>query len=159
MSCEQIRPKLPEYTVGLLEGQERLDIERHLQECPPCFGELQALNRTGILLDSVALEEAPDSLWESVRSRIAVETPPARRNLRDIFFRGFPRLAYAGLVATAVLAIILVLTFSRPMVRVKDDEAGNFIERHGMLAWNDPLSDKAALGAMVGASVAHSEIR
>jgi anti-sigma factor RsiW len=156
MSCEAVQSKLSEYAVGLLNECERADVQRHLDECDACLREWEALQRVGLMIDAVSLEEAPPRLWESIRSRIEAE--PVRQSLWDVLrWRQFPRLAYAGVLATIVVAIALFLLFqpSKP----RDDESGNFIERHGMLAWNDPLSDKAALGAMVGYSVAAKEAR
>lgn len=158
MACADVQSKLSDYAVGLLNEHERADVERHLQRCVSCSQELEALRRTGMILDALPLEGAPAHLWESIHSRIMTEAPP-RKSLWDfLLLRRLPRLAYAGMLATVVLVVALILVFSRPAPS-PEDEMGDFIERHGMLAWNDPLSDKASLGALVGYSVVAKEAR
>jgi len=150
-SCEDIQTQLADFAVGALAERERAEVERHLQECPTCQRELSALRRAGAVLDALESEEAPAGLWQSIRRKI--ETPkqePARASWWETLFPArWPRLAYAGLATAAVVAVALVLTFSR-LSPAEDDETQDFLQRHGMLAWNDPLSDKAALGVMLG---------
>ena len=159
-SCKDIQSQLADFAVGALREQEIVEIGRHLQECPVCQRELGALRRIGSLLDVTEPEEAPADLWQSIRREI--ETPrqePARAAWWETLFPArWPRLAYAGLAATAVVAVALVMTFSR-LSTAEDDETQDFILRHGMLAWNDPLSDKAALGVLLGRSEVGREMQ
>lgn len=150
-SCKDIQTQLADFAVGALQEQERVEIERHLQTCAACQRELSALQRAGALLDATEPEDAPADLWQSIRRDIeAPKLESARVSWWETLFpRRWPRLAYAGLAATAVLAAALILTISRPLP-TEDDETQDFLLRHGMLAWNDPLSDKAALGVMLG---------
>ncbi|MCX6910823.1 MAG: zf-HC2 domain-containing protein [Verrucomicrobia bacterium] len=152
-SCKDIQAQLADFTVGALHEQERAEIERHLQGCAACQRELSVLRRTGSLLDATEPEEAPADLWQSIRREIEHPNQEPARALwwETLFPSRWPRLAYAGLAATAVVAVALVMTFSR-LSPAGDDETQDFILRHGMLAWNDPLSDKAALGVMLGRS-------
>ncbi|MCC6442906.1 MAG: zf-HC2 domain-containing protein [Armatimonadetes bacterium] len=155
-TCDEIRAKLADYAVGLPDEPLRAAIERHLESCSGCASELAALEKAGLLVDALELREAPGHLWDAIEGRITAESSRSGRwqdILRPAFLR---KTAFAGLAA-AVLVILAFLPFARP-VKTVDDQAGSFIERHGMLAWNDPLSDKAALGAAVGASVAREEI-
>jgi len=150
-NCDQIKARLADHAVGLLEGRERTDVERHLEACAVCQRELRALQRTGALLNALPPEEPPPGLWNAVRREIEAPTrEPAGAPWREIF--RLPRLAYAGLAAAAVVAATVMLTQHRPPDA--EVEEANYIERHEMLAWNDPLSDKAALGLMLGSTVA-----
>jgi len=159
-SCKDIQAQLADFAVGALQEQEHAEIKRHLQECADCGRELSALQRAGALLDATELEDAPADLWQSIRRDIeAPKLEPARAPWWETLFPArWPRLAYAGLAATAVVAVALVMTFSR-LAPAGDDETQDFILRHGMLAWNDPLSDKAALGVMLGQSEAGREMQ
>ena len=145
-NCDQIKARLAEHAVGLLDGRERGDVERHLQACVACQRELRALQRTDALLNALPLEEPPPGLWDAVRQEIKT---PARAPWWEML--RLPRLAYAGLAA-AIIAIAAVVFMQQRPPAVKEMEEANFIERHEMLAWNDPLSDKAALGLIVGHS-------
>ncbi|MCX6898235.1 MAG: zf-HC2 domain-containing protein [Verrucomicrobia bacterium] len=158
--CKDIQNQLADFAVGVLVERERAEVERHFQECPTCQRELSALQRTGAVLDALEPEEAPAGLWQSIRREI--ETPkqePAHAPWWEMLFPAqWPRLAYAGLAATAILAVALLVTVSR-LSPAEDDETQDFLQRHGMLAWNDPLSDKAALGVMLGRSGAGREMQ
>jgi len=159
-SCKDIQSQLADFAVGALQEQEIAEVERHLQECPACRRELGALQRTGTLLNVLEPEEAPADLWQSIRRDIEAPKPePACAPWWEALFPArWPRLAYAGLGATAILAVALLVTVSR-LSPAEDDETQDFILRHGMLAWNDPLSDKAALGVMLGQSEAGREMQ
>jgi len=152
-SCKDIQPQLADFVVGALQEEARAEIERHLHECAACQRELSALQRAGATLGALEMEEAPAGLWQSIRREIeAPKQEPVRAAWWEVLFPArWPRLAYAGVTAMAVLAAALILTVSRPLP-TEDDETQDFLLRHGMLAWNDPLSDKAALGVILGRS-------
>ncbi|MBI5686121.1 MAG: zf-HC2 domain-containing protein [Verrucomicrobia bacterium] len=159
-SCKDIQSQLAGFAVGAFQEPECAEIERHLRDCPACHRELRALQRTGALLDATEPEDAPADLWLSIRRDIEAPKPvPARAPWWEMLFPArWPRLAYAGLAATAVIAVALLMTVSR-LSPVGDDETQDFIVRHGLLAWNDPLSDKAALGVMLGRGEAGREMQ
>ena len=158
-SCKEIQSQLADFAVGALQEPERAEIAGHLQKCPACQRELRALQRVGTVLDALPPEEATAGLWESIRREIKAPKPePARAPWWEMFLPPrWPRLAYAGLAATAIVAVALLATVSR-LSREEDDDTQDFLQRHGILAWNDPLSDKAALGAMLGRSEAERKI-
>ena len=149
-SCKDIQSQLADFVVGTLQKPERAEIARHLQECTTCQRELRALQRVGTVLDALPSEEATAGLWEAIRRDIEAPKPePARAPWWETLLPPrWPRMAYAGLAAAAAVAVALVMFVSRPSP--EDDETQDFIQRHSVLAWNDPLSDKAALGAMLG---------
>ncbi len=159
-SCKDIQTQLADFAVGALQEPERVEIERHLQTCAACQWELSALQRAGTLLDATEPEDAPANLWQSIRRDIEAPKPePARVPWWEALFPArWPRLAYAGLAATAVAMVALIVTISQP-VPTQDDETQDFLVHHSMLAWNDPLSDKAALGVMLGRSEAGREMQ
>ena len=158
--CKDIQSQLADFAVGALEERERMEIKRHLQECPACQRELSALQRTRELLDALEPEEAPADLWQCIRRDIGTpKQEPARAAWWETLLPArWPRLAYAGLAATVVAMVVLIVTISQPLP-TQDDEVQDFLVRHSMLAWNDPLSDKAALGVMLGRSEAGREMQ
>lgn len=150
-NCDSIKARLADYAVGLIEGRERDEMERHLQACAACQRELRALQRTGALLNALPLEEPPPGLWDAVRDEI--ETP-ARESARAPWWEWFrlPRLAYATAAAAIIVTAVVLMTPQHSPPAGEAAERADYIERHEMLAWHDPLSDKAALGLIVGHS-------
>ena len=149
--CDEIKARLAEHAVGLLEGRERAEVERHLETCAACQRELRALQRTGTLLNAMPQEEPPPDLWDAVRRQIEAPTrEPARASWQAMF--RLPRLAYATVAAAIIVTAVVLLNPPRPPSASEVAEGADYIERHEMLAWNDPLSDKAALGLIVGHS-------
>jgi anti-sigma factor RsiW len=150
-SCKDIQTQLADFAVGALPQPERVEIQRHLQKCEACQRELRALQRVGTVLDALPPEEATEGLWSAIRREIEAPKPePEGVAWWEMLFPArWPRLVYAALAATAVAMVALIVTLSQPLP-TEDDEAQDFLLRHGMLAWNDPLSDKAALGVMLG---------
>lgn len=148
--CDEIKARLADHAVGSLEGRERAEMERHLQTCAACQRELRALQRTGALLNALPLEEPPPGMWDAVRREI--EPAPAREPVRAPWWGLFrlPRLAYATAAAVVIVAAVVVFGPQQPLPITEAAEGSDYIERHGMLAWNDPLADKAALGLIVG---------
>jgi hypothetical protein len=51
-----------------------------------------------------------------------------------------------------IVAAVVVFKPQQPPSIAEAAEGSDYIERHEMLAWNDPLTDKAALGLIVGHS-------
>jgi anti-sigma factor RsiW len=97
---EHIKEELAEYAVGGLNRRRRERVARHVGECAECRRELSALERTGALLGSVPLEDAPDRTWDAVR--------------RDIHERDLKRVrpglqwAYRAAVGAVAAAVILI---------------------------------------------------
>lgn len=150
MHCAQIKTKLAEYSVGLLDVSEREAIEAHVAGCASCARELRALQRVDSLLGAVRPEEPPAQLWENIRARIE-STPqgsptPAWRGWLTV-----PRLA---LGSAAIAALMLAaLHFGDLLPRQSDaplhDNPTQLMQTHQMMSWDDPLSDKAALGVLL----------
>ena len=144
--CELIRDRLAEYAVGGLRGRMRKRVEAHVGACSDCRAELTALERTGVLLDSVGAQEAPAGTWEAVRLRIA-ERPRARVRARM-------RWGWA-MGAVALVALVLAVFLARPpaaqepvvVIAVEaDEEMQATMDGHLSAVWAAPLSDVAGVG-------------
>ena len=144
--CELIRDRLAEYAVGGLRGRMRKRVEAHVGVCSDCRAELTALERTGVLLDSVGVQAAPAGTWEAVRLRIA-ERPRARVRARM-------RWGWA-MGAVALVALVLAAFFVRPpaaqepvvVIAVEaDEEMQATMDGHLSAVWAAPLSDVAGVG-------------
>lgn len=147
MQCTDIRTKLADYSVGLLDERERKAVAEHLAQCASCTAELRALERVDRLLNAVEPEEPPAYLWQSIRARIEAEP----QQTRTPFWHGWltiPRLALGGAVATAVLVALAYFGVPRSPEEQTPlhENAEQLMHTHQMMSWGDPLSDKAALG-------------
>jgi len=154
--CDEIKTRLADYAVGALEDRERAELERHVAGCAACRRELRALQRTGALVGLLPQEEPPAGLWEAVWREIEA---PARERTRVPGWRVFPwpRLAAAAVAAAVIVAAVVVFRPQQPPAVTGTADGADYIERHEMLAWNDPLSDKAARGLMLGFTAAPPE--
>jgi anti-sigma factor RsiW len=139
--------RLSEYVVGALKRREGAEIERHLEHCNACRVEAEALRQTGLLLDSVMLEQAPEATWEAIRARIVRRSAPARARLR---------LAWGTAMAVVALVLVAFAVFAvwpggggGPVVVTAaeaDEEMQATMEGHMATTWAAPLADEAALG-------------
>ena len=145
---DHIVDRLADYAVGALRGRAKARVESHLAECAACRGELAALQRTGELLNSVALADAPAETWDAVRERVG--------ELRRAAAPARPRFAWGlamGLVAVLIVALGIFLQRPTPVgepllvVAVEaDDEMQATIDGHHSTMWAAPLADEAAVG-------------
>lgn len=110
-SCREWRESLGAHALGQLPAEERAGLEAHIEGCPSCRAELEALGSVARLLplaDPQRFEETPappPSLANRVADRIAAERRVARRR------RWRVRLALSGVtaaVAAAALAIFVL---------------------------------------------------
>ncbi len=72
LSCDDVRARLDEYVDELLDGQELLQVERHLAGCAGCREELRGLR--ALLAEAAALPEElepPRELWPGIEARLA----------------------------------------------------------------------------------------
>jgi len=74
--------ELQDYREGLLSREEGEAVGAHLQECPACRDELQALDALMQGLGGLPVEAQPSrDLWPQIEWRMGAEVPPARREV------------------------------------------------------------------------------
>jgi predicted anti-sigma-YlaC factor YlaD len=150
--CELIRDRLAEYAVGGLRGRMRKRVEAHVGACSECRAELTALERTGVLLDSVGAQDAPAGTWEAVRLRIA-DRPQVRVRAR---------LRWGWAMGAVALGVMVLAAFfvrppaaQEPVVVVAaeaDEEMQATMDGHLSAVWAAPLSDVAGVGLRMAAA-------
>ncbi len=92
MDCTEVQTRLEEYEGGELSGIERIELEKHLQECKGCAETRQKINAAWNALDMLPVKE-PDPFAH-------------RRFLTKLEERTFTRkLSYA--LAAAVVLVVL----------------------------------------------------
>jgi anti-sigma factor RsiW len=121
MSHEQASELLGAYALDAVDGDERTELEGHLDECPRCRAELDSLREVAGALGTV-VEPLPEGLWSSIASRLpdrpeSEEPPPMPRLVRGGRSsaegarrrRGRVALATLGAAAVAAAAVAAVL--------------------------------------------------
>jgi predicted anti-sigma-YlaC factor YlaD len=102
VTCAEVRDHLSEHALGLLEGEESGEVERHLQWCAGCRKESSALlegaARVALSLPPV---EPPVRLEERVVERVAarsgrIRTTRARRAIRVLAVAALAAVLTAG---------------------------------------------------------------
>lgn len=147
--CEEVRTRLTEYQLGLLEGPERARIEQHMQGCQRCAEELAALERLDELVQPLERVEAPAELWTNVQARMK----PRRRSVWTALRQWWgesPRMAIAAGTAMILAAIGIWLSVGGPLEGpdTTDTLAAEYQQQQIVAQWSQPLADDAALGMM-----------
>jgi anti-sigma-K factor RskA len=105
MDCEQLAPLYEEYALGVLEGEERAEVETHLaRACPHCTPGVEKARWVVAQLAQMSPEALPpqslkrkilDAVKSSGNISEFVKTPPSRAT--------FPVWAWAAAAALAIL--------------------------------------------------------
>ena len=122
---DEVQELLAVYALDAVEGQERIDVEAHLELCPRCSSELDSLRGVTAAMGNVS-EPASPELWRRISERLydtaeTGEAPPlhvlesvaegaspvvAHRDGRD---RRRPILtAFASVAAAALVGVLSV---------------------------------------------------
>lgn len=155
MNCAEIQSLISEYSLGLIEGRRKAEMDRHLhscEACPACAGELEKLNKVLALVEGLDAKEPPPGLWNGVYNRI---TEPA--TLRDRVFGSLHRRAKGwsiGFATAALAAILLFAHVHNPGVE-STYAANEYVQGHAVYATQDMLADQVALNTV--ATIAYRE--
>jgi anti-sigma-K factor RskA len=113
---EQFTDDLPLYALGALEGEERLLIERHLEDCSACRRELERLRGDAALLALSASGSKPPT---RSRQRLMAAIAKEPRYVPQLHSpkRGLPWAALAWMAAAAAVVIVGVLVHQNATLR------------------------------------------
>src|SRR6266851_3014607 len=100
MNCTKIETKLMAYVDGLASGEERREVDAHLEACAICRQRVEGFRSVSSLLDELPLVEPSEAFDVRVRARVAAEPQP--RGWLD-WLAPSPRVAFAA-------ALLLALT-------------------------------------------------
>ena len=141
MNCEQIQPKLLDFSRGQLSALEKKEVKGHLAGCAACrelLTEEEALDRR---LSALPVAAPRTDLWPLVRSGIRGREPAFAR-LRTVF--GTPRRALAaGLAVAAATVVMIVASPTRqPQISKAETHAvAVYQSAQPTAAWDDPMRD------------------
>lgn len=151
MRCEEVVELLPDYSVDLVRGRRRADIERHLAQCSACAEEYRSLMDAVSLVCSLPRSEPARPLWPGTRARIeaqAVERP-AMWAWRQHGARVLRPLTATVAVAAAAAAMWLYAPAPElPRVNYASAEAP-YVRAHLQFASVDPLSGAAGTEPLI----------
>ena len=102
MAEHRFEDLLGSYLLGELTVEEERELERHLEGCPKCRGELERLRRTHALIQATADVTPPPELKDQVLAQVRGEIPGHSRGW------WFWASAAAALLVVAVLGVGLL---------------------------------------------------
>jgi hypothetical protein len=115
-NCDELRQSIGAYVLGALDVDEAAAVRRHLQECPGCEAEREALDPLPGLLSLAGGAEAAvnEPLSAAFEERLLDayardHSGPAPHRRRFGLRRWRPRWVVAGLAAAAAIAFAIVL--------------------------------------------------
>lgn len=155
MKCGEIQKLIADYSVGLVGGRTRNEIERHLAGCPACSSELERQEKIMLLVEGLEPVEPPVGLWNGVYNRIT--RAPERLGLWERIRTGYAGRSVGWSVGFATVALAALILFSH--VHAPGPEvtysASEYIQGHAIYASQEPLADQAALYSVV--TMAHRD--
>ena len=135
--CERIAELLVDHAAGVGSPRQKAHVNKHVEACPACAWELQALRNTGELLAKMELEPAPD-LWDAIRPNLQPRPAPSRTSW-------IARHWIKSTAATAVLAAgIAAWMITAPNTQAIDQQT--YLMSHASMSWREPFADRAGLG-------------
>jgi len=122
---EQFADDLSLYALGVLAGEERLAIERHLEECSACQGELEKLQGDLALLALSASGPKPPARSRQ-RLMAAVAKEPRRSEVRPQKRKvWWSALEWAAAAAVIIVSVLLMSQNTNLRRRIADLEANS----------------------------------
>ncbi len=104
---EQFADDLALYAMGVLEGEERVALQKHLDNCPACRRELEALRGDMALLGTSALGPRPPE-----RSRARLLQAMAGEPRRTAQKMPLPKRSWGILLPSAAAALFMALSIA-----------------------------------------------
>jgi anti-sigma-K factor RskA len=121
---EQFTDDLALYALGALQGEERLALERHLEECSACRTELERLRGdTALLAFSASGPRPPSRSRERLLTAIAKE--PRRAQVRPAKRSAWWNALGWAAAAAAVVVVLLLVGQNNNLQRRLADEQSN----------------------------------
>jgi anti-sigma factor RsiW len=107
-SAKHLGSALQDFLDGRLDPARQVEVQAHLEACPQCRGELEALRWVrDIALKKLPGEELPPALAERVATTLDAVDQHARPAASPILGRRWRRWAAAGALVTAALILLL----------------------------------------------------
>jgi anti-sigma factor RsiW len=153
MDCQQIQPRIADYSVGLLRAGETEQVRTHLSTCTECGREWREMEMVMGLVERLGSREPPPHLWNGVYNRITQEERRESPAWWAWLLRGPRRLVAGtatGLAAAALVAVLYFGPTKQAVVWSRSTVNGSTavaVQQHAMLAGAEPFADEVGLEA------------
>ena len=151
MTHARLQRQLSAYLDGELAPAEADEVRTHLAGCTACREELSRLQHVKSVLQRLPERSVPQ-LWAAIHPRL--ESPPTAtgESLGEVFRRMLRRPALALGAAVLIVALVAVPLVRGRIERLRAGEVGAdlFVREHALASADDPLSDRAYLGLLIG---------
>lgn len=107
MKCNNVRPKLLEYSKALVSDEDAVTIAEHLAVCSDCSAMLDDEIAMDTLLNRVEQSQPDRDLWLKVASRVSTPARGSLFGLLNVHSR-FAKAAGALAVTAALVAVLTV---------------------------------------------------
>lgn len=160
MNCNRVRDLLPDYSMDMLEGRERHDVQTHLAACEECRTELRAQDAVVALIEEHGARQPPPGLFNAVRNTIEAGTVVRERAPWWSFIYTGPARVAAMSFALGALALGIFLPVGSPFgpgslplhihegAPIATNAVASSIRQHALSATEGPLADRVAWEAM-----------
>lgn len=152
MTHARVQRQLSAYLDSELAPGEADEIRAHLAGCAACREELSRLQQVKALLGRLPERPVPEELWPAIHRRIGAPATPTVASLRGAL-RGMlrrPALALGGAALVAALVAVPLVRGHIERLRAGSIGADLFVREHALAASDDPFSDRAYLGLLIG---------
>lgn len=148
MNCDRVQKLLASFTADAVRTGLKARIQDHLETCPACRKEHEAIVQTMLLVESLPRAEPGRDLWAGVYSSIG--RPAPARSLRPALARAALAVGLAGAIAFAAGRYV-----SPPEPTAVAKTAGPmapYIQQHMALAGTGILADPTNAGLVESVS-------
>mgnify|MGYP000126744046 CR=1 FL=1 len=155
MTHDRIGRQLSAYLDRELTPEEARAVERHLDGCPACREELEALRQTRALLRALPERPLPEDFWPELRRTLQRQAAaPRARGLTALgaWVDALRRRPAPALAVLAIVVLVAVTLVRGQLDRLRAAEFGLelLVREHAItVAADDPLADPAYLGFVV----------
>jgi len=115
---EAVKMLLSDYLDGMLDEDERRQVDEHLEACPSCRKELDDLRKTVQVLAGLPSVDAPEGFVSAVRSRLRRRGRLRRREETRSLLRQKVPFETICLLMLLVLAALYIMLYLLPQMEV-----------------------------------------
>ncbi|MFB3896548.1 MAG: anti-sigma factor [bacterium] len=157
MPCHEVKGLLSDYIVDNVDSSVRQTIASHIAGCPECARELQALQRTAFLVNTIPLTEPPAGLWNKIAPHLA-EYKQKKIGSSFVWWNRFEwlKLKPIPVFASAIIICLIIgglwwqhgsIITPKPMQtkiqpKANEDSIELYAAQHNAATLEDPATDK-----------------
>lgn len=122
MDCKKVIELIPNYSVDMVEGAMKDEMDNHLLNCVACAAEAEKLNQVMKFVDNLEMVEPPVDLWNGVYAKISSSR---KKTIWDILRMPIPVRPLRWSLGVSVAVLIAIILFSRFQTPVNQPSFSN----------------------------------